>query len=340
MKALIIERAGATRVADVAEPVPAPGDVLLRIRTVGYCGSDLNTYRGLNPLVGYPRVPGHEIAATVEHVGRDVPPGMLAAGMDVTVVPYTACGQCAACRRGRGNACRNNETLGVQRDGALAEFLVVPWDKVVRADGLSIRALALVEPLSVGFHAVDRGRVTPTDTVVVIGCGAVGLGAVAAARARGARTIAVDIDDAKLELARRAGADLMVNCDPASLPQRIQEVTDGEGADVVIEAVGIPETFIAAVLAVAFTGRVVYIGYTKALVAYDTTHFVKKELDILGARNATIADFRDVAAMLRAGSFPVDAAVTRAVSLRDAGAALDDWHRDPHRITRIHVELA
>ena len=106
--------------------------------------------------------------------------------------------------------------MGVQRDGALTEFLVVPWGTVVRADGLSIRALALVEPLSVGFHAVHRGRVTPTDTVVVIGCGAVGLGAVAAARARGARTIAVDIDDAKLELARRAGADLMVNGDPSS----------------------------------------------------------------------------------------------------------------------------
>ena len=340
MRALIIERAGATRLSDIAEPVAAPTDVVLRVRTVGFCGSDLNTYRGLNPLVGYPRVPGHEIAATVEHVGGEVPLGVLAAGMDVTVVPYTACGQCAACRRGRGNACRSNETLGVQRDGALTEFLVVPWDKVVRADGLSIRELALVEPLSVGFHAVDRGRVTPTDTVVVIGCGAVGLGAVAGARARGARTIAVDIDDAKLELARRAGADLTVNCEPAALRQRIQELTDGEGADVVVEAVGIPETFIAAVDAVAFTGRVVYIGYAKALVAYDTTQFVKKELDILGARNATIDDFRDVAAMIRRGEFPVDAAVNRSVSLRDAGAALEDWHRDPRRITRIHVELA
>lgn len=203
MKALLIEEPGRARITELPEPAAAPGDVLLRLTTVGFCGSDLNTYRGLNPLVGYPRVPGHEIAGCIEKVGSDVPHGMFASGMDVTVLPYTACGRCAACRRGRGNACRDNQTLGVQRDGALTEFIAVPWEKIVPADGLPRRELALVEPLSVGFHAVDRGRVTASDTVVVIGCGAVGLGAVAGAWARGARTIAVDVDDASSASRRR-----------------------------------------------------------------------------------------------------------------------------------------
>ncbi len=206
MRALFIDAVGRTSLGDLAEPVLGDGEVLLRVQTIGFCGSDLNTFRGLNPLVSYPRVPGHEIAATVEQLGRAVPDGPLEIGMHVTVLPYTACGRCAACRRGRGNACRDNQTLGVQRDGALTEFLVVPWQKVVRADGLSRRELALVEPLAVGFHAAHRGRVTADDTAVVIGCGAVGLGAVSGAHRLGARVIAVDVDDAKLAIARATGA--------------------------------------------------------------------------------------------------------------------------------------
>ncbi|CAN5906233.1 zinc-binding alcohol dehydrogenase family protein [soil metagenome] len=340
MRAFQIDRAGHSCLTALPQPQVAACEVLIRLRTVGFCGSDLNSYRGLNPLVRYPRVPGHEIAGTVERIGDAVPASAPGLGTDVTVLPYTACGRCAACRRGRSNACQHNETLGVQRDGALTELLAVPWEKVVAADGLSRRALALVEPLSVGVHAVNRGRVVATDTVVVIGCGAVGLGAIAGAHARDARVIAVDIDDDKLALARKAGAAHGVHCEPAALSACIMELTNGEGADVVVEAVGIPGTFVAAVEAVAFTGRVVYIGYAKAPVTYDTTAFVKKELDILGARNATLPDFHAVMAMLRRGEFPIDAAVTRTVSLEEAGIALDDWDRDAHRVTRIHVDIS
>ena len=340
MKAFQIEREGHTRLVNVAAPEVGDDEVLLRVRTVGFCGSDLNTYRGLNPLVTYPRIPGHEVAATVERVGGRVPGDELRAGMDVTLLPYTACGTCPACRRGRANACRDNETLGVQRDGALTELVVVPWQKVLPAGGLSARALALVEPLSVGFHAADRGRVAADDTVLVIGCGAVGLGAIAGAAQRGARVIAVDVDADKLALARRSGAAEVVDTSVTRLHDRVRELTNGDGADVVIEAVGLPETFVAAVSEAAFTGRVVYIGYAKAPVTFDTSQFVKKELDILGSRNATAHDFRAVMTMLRAGTFPVDAAVSRIVTLDDAGAALHEWSASPATVTRIHVDVA
>jgi 2-desacetyl-2-hydroxyethyl bacteriochlorophyllide A dehydrogenase len=338
MRALVIENPGDVGLGERGVPTLVDGSVLIRVRTVGFCGSDLNTFRGLNPLVAYPRVPGHEIAGVVEAVGVDVPVP-LAVGTEVTVLPYTACGKCSACRRGRLNTCRNNQTLGVQRDGALTECIVVPWQAVLRAEGLGRRELALVEPLAVGFHAVARGRVVARDVVTVIGTGAVGLGAVAGAARSGATVIAVDVDDRKLAMARRAGASHVVNSQTTSLHDGLQQLTDGNGPDVVIEAVGLPETFVAAVSEVAVAGRVVYIGYAKAPVSFDTTQFVRKELDILGARNATVEDFHAVMDLLLARHFPVSDAVTRIVSLGDAAAALRMWDSEPAAVTRIHVDL-
>lgn len=339
MRALVIDEPGRTTLGTAPDPEPAPDEVLLRVRTIGFCGSDLSTYLGRNPLVTYPRIPGHEIAATVEAVGAEVPEDAFRAGATVTVVPYTACLRCPACRRGRSNACRDNQTLGVQREGALSEWISVPWTHVLTADGLSATDLALVEPLSVGFHAIARGRVLAGERVLVIGCGVVGLGAVAAAAHSGARVIAVDIDDRKLELAFLAGAAHVVNDRSASLPDRLGVLTDGEGPDVVVEAVGRPETFVAAVREVAFTGRVVYVGYTGLPVTYDAVPFVKKELDILGSRNADADDFRAVIELLRAGTFPAGEAVTRVVSLEEAGEALREWSADPGAVTRIHVSV-
>lgn len=339
MKALVIERPGQVGLDTVSEPEPGPGDLLLRVRRIGFCGSDLNTYRGLNPLVAYPRIPGHEISATVERIGRDVPHGRFHEGSMVTVLPYTACGRCAACRRDRPNSCRDNQTLGVQRDGALTERIAVPWEKVLVAENLSLRDLALVEPLSVGFHAAVRGRVASEDTVAVIGCGAVGLGVIAGAASRGATVIAVDVDGRKLALAKQAGAAMTLDSRGGDLSARLAELTGGHGPDVVVEAVGLPETFVAAVDAVAFTGRVVFIGWVKAPVTFDTAHFVKKELDILGSRNAVQADFRAVIELLRRGDFPAEEVVSRVVELDAAGEALRSWSEDPGPVTRVHVEL-
>lgn len=338
MRALVIDGPGRVGLGACPDPSPGAGDVVVRVRTVGFCGSDLNTFRGLNPLVSYPRVPGHEIAGVVEAVGTEVHVP-LGAGAEVTVVPYTACGACPACRRGRVNTCRHNQTLGVQRDGALTEMIAVPWRSVLRADGLSRRELALVEPLAVGFHAVARGRVAEGDVVAVIGTGAVGLGAVAGAASAGAVVIAVDVDDRKLATARRAGATHAVNARGGTLHDALLELTGGDGPDVVIEAVGLSETFVAAVAEVAVAGRVVYIGYAKAPVSFDTTQFVRKELDILGARNATAADFRAVVDLLLGKRFPVADAVTRVVSLDEAAGALRAWDADPAAVTRIHVDL-
>ncbi len=338
MRAVVLQGPGQAAVKEVPELVRAgEGEVLLQVRKVGLCGSDLNSYRGRNPLVSFPRIPGHEVAATIAETNPLLPEWP--AGTAVTLSPYSNCGKCASCLRGRPNACEFNQTLGVQRDGALTEWLAVPASRLFRAN-LTLKELCLVEPLTVGFHAASRGRATAGDTVAVFGCGGVGLGAVAGAAFRGATVIGIDLDDAKLETARKAGALHTINTAEGDLHAQLAELTGGHGPDVVIEAIGLPQTFRAAVEEVSFTGRVVYIGYAKEQVAYETRLFVQKELDILGSRNAQPEDFRDVIRMLEAGRFPVEEAVTHMVPIEEAAAILEAWSREPARFTKIMIEVS
>ena len=337
MRAFFITAPGESTIGEVDMAKPGPNDVLLRTRLVGLCGSDLNTFRGKNPMVTYPRIPGHEIAATIEDAGSDVPTH-LRPGLDVTVSPYTNCGQCASCLRARPNACRSNQTLGVQRDGAMTSYFVVPWRKVYPSEGLSLRELSLVEPLSVGFHAAARGRVCSTDIVLVLGCGAVGLGAIAAAAFAGAMVIASDVDDTKLALAREAGAAHVIHSAHQSVSDHARELSSGLGPDVVIEAIGLPETYRLAIDAVAFTGRVVYVGYAKEPVSYETKLFVQKELDILGSRNA-LDEFPTVIAMLKQGRFPVEKLISKTTNLDGVGDALAGWSQSPQTVSKILVEV-
>ena len=236
------------------------------------------------------------------------------------------------------NACRYNQTFGVQRDGAITERLAVPAGKVYPST-LPLKTLCLVEPLTVGFHAAARGRVTKDDVVAVFGCGGVGLGAIAGAAFRGARTIAIDLDDAKLATAAKAGATDLIHSKREDVRDRLRDITGGDGPDVMIEAIGLPETFRMAVEEVAFTGRVVYIGYAKEPVAYETKLFVQKELDILGSRNALPQDFLDVMAMLDVGRFPVAEAVTAIVTLDEAPSILSEWSANPAEFTKIIIQM-
>ena len=198
----------------------------------------------------------------------------------------------------------------------------------------------MVEPLTVGFHAVRRGRVTAADTVAVFGCGGVGLGAISGAAFRGAKVIAIDVEDAKLLLAKSAGAAHTIHSGREPIHERFAEITGGFGPDVVIEAIGLPQTFRLAIEEVAWTGRVVYIGYAKEPVSYETRWFVQKELDILGTRNAQPEDFAEVVAMMQQGLFPVEAAVSHVFPFDEAGRAFESWSGNPSQYRKILVEMS
>ena len=339
MKALYISHNGELETKDVPfEDKIAGNEVLLRICHVGFCGSDIKTFKGGNSMALNPVIPGHEIGALIERTGENVP-SYLKKGTVVTCNPYSACGSCSSCRAGRTNACRNNRTLGVQRDGAMCEYIILPYEKVIPCSGLTTLQSALIEPMSVGFHAVDRGRVSDNDCVLVIGCGMVGLGAIVRASLRGARVIAADIDDDKLELASKMGAAFCINTRKTDVHYALGELTGGDGPDVVIEAVGSTATYQMAVNEVAFCGRIVCIGYASNDVSLNTRLFVQKEMDILGSRNSTPNDFRAVIRYMQSGECPVKSLVTRTIKPSEALETLRWWSDNPGKVFRIVVDF-
>jgi threonine dehydrogenase-like Zn-dependent dehydrogenase len=289
-------------------------------------------------MVSLPRIPGHEIGAVIEAVGANVPE-KFKQGTACTVNPYTNCGVCPSCRNGRPNACQFNRTFGVQRDGAMCDYIAVPWQKVIPDSAISPRNFALVEPMSVGFHAVSRAEVTDLDVVMVIGCGMIGVGAVVRSALRGARVIAVDVDDEKLALAKRLGASYTINSKTENVHARLQEITENAGPDVVIEAVGAPPTYQMAINEAAFTGRVVCIGYAKTEIAFETKYFVMKEMDIRGSRNAMPEDFRAVMEYLKRGTCPVDELISGIYRPEEALTALEKWMENPGKVFRILIEF-
>ena len=325
-------------VEQAPKPVAGAGEVLLKIKYAGFCGSDLNTFLGRNLMAKKAVIPGHEIGAEIESTGTDVP-GFLLPGLTVTVNPYTNCGHCAACRSGHSNACEFNETLGVQRDGAMRDYMVLPWQKIIPAQGISARDCALIEPMSVGFHAVSRAQVTDSDTVLVFGCGMIGVGAIVRASLRGATVIAVDLDNDKLALARRLGAAHTINSKEQDLHTTLTELTGGLGPTVVVEAVGSVPTYQAAIDEVAFSGRVVCIGYSKNDVTFHTGLFVKKELHIFGSRNALPMDFDAVIRYLRQGNCPKDELISAVVKPEEALSAMQKWVEAPGKVFRILVNF-
>ena len=339
MKAIQITHQQELNIVELEKPqAPSQGEVLLKLCYVGFCGSDINTFMGRNTMALNPVIPGHEVGAVIEAVGAGVPEN-LKPGMVVTCNPYTNCGKCASCRNNRVNACEHNETLGVQRNGAMQEFIVLPWQKVIPAGTLDTKTSALVEPMSVGFHAVSRAQVTDIDVVMVIGCGMVGMGAIVRAALRGATVIAADIDDEKLALAKTMGATYTVNTKTEDAHQRLQEITNGFGPDVVIEAVGSVPTYQMAIDEVAFTGRVACIGYAKSEVSLQTKYFVQKELDIRGSRNAQPSDFRAVIHYLENNDCPIDTLITKVIRPEQALDTMRWWSENPGKVFRILVEF-
>ena len=339
MKALFLTQVGKSEVFEIDKPIPKSGEVLLKVEMVGFCGGDMNGFKGLFPLQEYPNILGHEVGAVIEELGEDVP-SHLRIGSKVTLYPYLACGTCVACRKGRPNACKTNKTMGVRRPGAMTRFVCAPWQDLFVSDQLSVRELALAEPLTVGFHAIARGRVDSKDIVAVLGCGIVGLGAVAAAVNRHATVIAIDLDDAKLAIARKIGVANTINPSKEDLHQRLQEITNGDGPDVIIEAVGSPSTYRSAVEEVAFLGRVVCIGYAKAPVEFNTSLFVQKEIEILGSRNCVgKSDFPEVLSYLEAKKFPVEDVISKVISIDEGPETLKSWAENPQGIIKIMIDF-
>ncbi|HEY4785773.1 MAG TPA: zinc-binding alcohol dehydrogenase family protein [Bacteroidales bacterium] len=337
MKAFAIKEQGVVDAMEIAEPIISATDVLIEVHYIGLCGSDLNSYRGLMPFVTLPRIPGHEISGVVIDKGASVP-DTIKKGDNVTVSPYTNCGICPSCRQGRVNCCQFNQTLGVQRDGALTQRISVPFEKVFGSKKLTLQELALVEPMSVGYHGANRGEVCETDTVLLLGCGTIGMGALCAAVRKGATVIALDIDDAKLAVAKKFGAAYTVNSAKENAKDVVMQLTNNEGASIAIEAAGTPVTFNMALDLVAFAGRVVSIGYSKNETGIKTQLIVSKELNIYGSRNA-LRVFPSVITMFERKEKPFTDMITKIFPFRETPAAFKYWNDNPGTISKILIDV-
>jgi len=305
MLTVVCEKPGMLRTEMRPMPERAKGEVLLRVRRVGVCGTDMHIFTGNQPYLQYPRVMGHELSGTVESVDEE---SGLAVGDAVFVMPYLSCGSCIACRNGKTNCCVNIQTLGVHCDGAMAEYLCVPAQFVRKAEGVTLDQAAMVEFLAIGAHAVRRAEVRSTQRVLVVGAGPIGMAAMIFATLRGATVTALDSRADRLRFCTKeigVAAAVAVGADDAG---ELSALTDGEFFDVVFDATGNAGAMCRGFEFIAHGGKYVLISIVKDTISFSDPEFHKREATLLASRNATLEDFDTVLDAMRAGKIP-DAAL-------------------------------
>lgn len=284
MRAALLTKPGEIAIAHLPDPpAPGPGEVQVAVRAVGLCGSDLHAYHGHSPFFRYPGVIGHEAVGEIVDLG-DAVVG-LAVGDPVAMDPVVSCGACVACRKGRNNVCSTLKVRGAHTDGAFCEKINLPAGRVhVIPPGWSWEEAALIEPFTIAAQTLYRGRIAADDKVVIFGAGPIGLVTLQAVKTLGAPVLITDVVEERLARARDLGADITVNSGKGEIVSEVNKFTDGAGADVVVEGVGLPELFDLAVDIAAPTGRVVMLGFNPKPSRVAELPITKKELEIIGSR--------------------------------------------------------
>lgn len=339
MKSILIREARKVEIIDRPMVEPKEGEALLKLLYGGICGSDLGSYRGSFAYFKYPQTPGHEFSAEVIKVNSsgksDIKEGMI-----VTCNPYFNCTKCYSCRHGHVNACMDNQTMGVQREGAFSEYITMPLERIYDGKGIGAKTLALVEPFCIGRHGIDRARVSDKDRVLIIGAGTIGILAAIYARSLGAEVWLSDVAEDKLEGAKRFGFDsFILNSSDEHLKTEVDKITGSSGFDVTIEAVGLPETFQNAIDSVAFGGRVVLIGVGKKNLDFNFTIIQKKEVNIYGSRNALKADFIKTIDEIKDGKLNLDGIITREYPYLDAEKAFSDLDANSKKWLKVVLDF-
>ena len=335
VETLICSQPGRLHVAQLPAPTPVRGEALVRPRRIGLCGTDYHIFEGTHPFLEYPRVMGHELAVEVVEISGK---SDLAVGEICVVNPYISCGQCIACRRGKPNCCARISVLGVHQDGGMTGLLCVPLTNLVRAPGLDADACATVEFLSIGAHAVRRGRVDKGDRVLVVGAGPIGLGVSLFARLSGGKVFVLDKDaDRVAAAASLTGAlPLVAGTDAAAA---VAAATGGDGFDVVFDATGNAGAMQAGFDFVANGGSYVLVSVVKDPITFRDPDFHRKEMTLLGSRNATSEDFERVIAAIRNGDIPVNRLITHRTSLAGAVRAIPTWAEQKSGLIKAVIEV-
>lgn len=325
MKTLILEKPGEFVWRDVAEPVPASGEALVRVRRCGVCGTDIHAYGGKQPFFNYPRRLGHELCVEV----ISTPHGSsLAAGDLCAVEAYDFCGTCPACRAGKTNCCKNLTVLGVHTDGGHAPFLTVPVNLLHPAKNLDPEQIALVEPLVIGAHGVERAALKPGEPTVILGMGPIGLAAAIFAKSAGANVVCVDVQPARLDFActrMKLGTPMTPE---GNLAEKLENHF-GQLPSAIIDATGNPQSMKATFQLAEHGGRIVFLGLFIGEMTFDDPNFHRRELTVSASRAGLSATFREVIHLMEAKKIDVLPLITHRFDFADAAERLPCLHQEP-----------
>lgn len=336
MLAIFCDKPGLLSPKELPKPHRGEGEVLIRIRRIGVCGTDLHIFTGNQPYLSYPRIMGHELSGTVEEAPDS---SNLQAGDVVTVIPYISCGHCSACLKGKSNCCRNIGVLGVHRDGGMVEYLSVPSQFVLKAEGLTLDQAAMTEFLAIGAHAVRRGAVEAGQQVLIVGAGPIGMAVAVFAVSNGGVVTMIDSREDRLTFCKdQLGIAHSVTLGDGDKEQ-LSQITGGDFFDVVFDATGNPKAMERGFSFVGHGGAYVLVSIVASDISFNDPEFHKRETTLLGSRNATREDFDVVLEAQRAGKVP-DALITHRMTLSEVPARFADLTNPKAGVIKGMVEVA
>ena len=337
MKYIVCEKPGTFLLKDSTAPLRKAGEALLKIKQVGICGTDLHAYAGNQAFFKYPRILGHELAAEIIEI--DANDQNLKKGDKVIIMPYISCQKCIACRNGKPNCCTNIQVLGVHTDGGMQEIISVPSTILIPANNLSDEEIAIVEPLAIGAHALRRAAIQKDELILVIGCGPIGIGIMKLAQIDGARVIAMDVNENRLEYVKdKIGVEFTVNATDKPL-EKIEEITKGELVPCVFDATGNQKALENGVRYMAHGGRYVLVGLSKGNLTFNHPAIHAKETSLLCSRNATFEDFKKVKQVLETGLFPTNSFITHQVPFTEMLGNFDNWLKPATGVIKAMVSF-
>lgn len=337
MKVLSCQNPGVFEYHEATKPILENGQAIIKIKRIGICGTDLHAFEGTQPFFSYPRILGHELSG--ELIEFDGAKGF-EIGESVTFIPYFNCGKCIACKNQKPNCCENIKVFGVHIDGGMAEYISVPSYSLIHGEGLSFDELALIEPLAIGAHGVRRAAVKPDEFVLVIGAGPIGLGTMELARIAGAKVIALDINENRLQFCKdKLGVHHIINAKDANVLEQIKNITNNDMPTVVIDATGNQKAINNAFQYMAHGARFVLIGLQKGEISFSHPEFHKREATLMSSRNATRADFEWVIQAMKAKQINPTNYITHRVQFDEVKTEFNNWLNPDNGVIKAIIEV-
>ncbi|HEX5024524.1 MAG TPA: zinc-binding alcohol dehydrogenase family protein [Agriterribacter sp.] len=336
MQALVCTSPGNFEYETLPDPVPAKGHSIVKINRIGVCGTDLHAFEGTQPYFEYPRILGHELAASFVEGDAEG----FETGDRLTIIPYLNCGSCIACRNGKPNCCVRIKVCGVHCDGGMTTFYSVPSYTLLHADGLDDDALALTEPLSIGAHAIRRAAVQHGEFVLVIGAGPIGLGIMEFAHIAGATVIAMDISENRLNFCKtHPGITYCINPAKENAIEKITAITAGDMPTVVLDATGSLRAINEGFQYMAHGGRFVLVGLQKENISFSHPEFHKREGTLMSSRNATKEDFSYVMDCIKKKRINPTDYITHRVAFNNVKKEFPHWLNPDNGVIKAMIEI-